>query len=135
MRFPTILSNSKLPNWILRIKEMSPDEKWHEVISQCHEMKNAGISDLLHVMLIPHILKACSHVSCNTGKCLHACLIKTTFDSLTSTGNSVISFYLKFGELKTTVSVFNSMRSRDLISWNVLIHGYLNCGALMQTLM
>ncbi|XP_050231389.1 pentatricopeptide repeat-containing protein At2g17210 isoform X1 [Mercurialis annua] len=133
MRIPPFLSNSKLPSWISRIKELSTSEKWHEVISQYHVMKNTE-PHLLDVSLFPHILKACSYLSMNNGKCFHGCLIKTAFDSFTSIGNSIMSFYLKCGELETAVSVFDSMRSRDSVSWNVLIHGYLHHGHFLEGL-
>ncbi|EEF41477.1 pentatricopeptide repeat-containing protein At2g17210 [Ricinus communis] len=132
MRF---LSTSRLLSWTLRIKELSSNEKWHEVISQYYEITNAGISHhLLDVTLFPPVLKACSYLSYIDGKCLHACLIKTAFDSFTSIGNSILNFYIKCGELDTAVSVFDSMRSRDSVSWNVLIHGCLDYGALVEGL-
>ncbi|KAF2322610.1 hypothetical protein GH714_022226 [Hevea brasiliensis] len=45
-----------------------------------------------------------------------------------------MSFYVKCGDLDTAVSVFNSTKSRDSVSWNILIHGFLDHGALVEGL-
>ncbi|KAI5592773.1 hypothetical protein BDE02_04G175800 [Populus trichocarpa] len=134
MRFSAIVSGSKLPNWILRIKESSANGKWQEVVSHYHEIKKAGIQTV-DVSVFPPILKAWSFLSHRHGKSLHACLIKQGFDSFTSIGNSIMGFYIRCGDFDIAVDVFNSMRrSRDSVSWNILIHGHLDNGALVAGL-
>ncbi|KDP42037.1 hypothetical protein JCGZ_03100 [Jatropha curcas] len=133
MRLSTILSNSKNSNWISRIRESSSNGKWQEVISHYQEMKIFETHPP-NISLFPSVLKAFSYISSKHGKSFHACLIKEGLESCTSIGNSIMSFYFKCGELNAAMSIFNSMRSKDSVSWNILIHGYLNYGALVEGL-
>lgn len=125
MRFSNVLLGSRFPNWILRIKELSSNGKWQQVISHYYEMKKAGVQPI-DILVFPPVLKAWSHLSYRHGKFLHACLIKQGFESFTSIGNSIMNFYIRCGDLDAAVGVFNSLRSRDSVSWNILIYGYLN---------
>ncbi|XP_065869337.1 pentatricopeptide repeat-containing protein At2g17210 [Euphorbia lathyris] len=134
MRCPPVILNSKLSNWVLRIKESSSSGKWNQVISHYHEMKIAGVQPFLDISLFPLILKAYSRLPHNNGKSLHATLIKQGNESYTYIGNSIMSFYFKSGELDSATSVFYSMRCRDSVSWNILIHGYLDHGFLIDAL-
>ncbi|GMY05289.1 pentatricopeptide repeat-containing protein At2g17210 [Fagus crenata] len=134
MRFPTIHLVSKLPNWILRIRESSSNGKWEEVLSHYHEMKKAGIQ-LTDPSVFPSILKACSNLSFRGGKSIHGSLVKQGFELFTSIGNSTMDFYMKCGDLGSALAVFNCMRSRDSVSWNIMIYGHLHQGALKEGLL
>ncbi|KAF8406708.1 hypothetical protein HHK36_008800 [Tetracentron sinense] len=128
MRLPTILSGTKFPNWSLRMKEPSSKGKWQEVISQYNEMKKAGVQQI-DPSLFPHILRACAGLwSLKQGQSVHAYLIKQAFESFTSNSNSTMDFYIKCGALDSALGVFNFMRSRDSVSWNIVIHGCLEQG-------
>ncbi|XP_062177601.1 pentatricopeptide repeat-containing protein At2g17210 [Alnus glutinosa] len=133
MRFPTIHLPSKLPDWISRIKESSTTGKWEEVLSHYQEMKNAGVH-LTDPSVFPSILKACSNVSFICGKSMHACLVKQGFELFTSVSNSTMDLYGKCGDLGSAFGVFNCMRSRDSVSWNIMIRGFLVQGALQEGL-
>ncbi|PKU73914.1 pentatricopeptide repeat-containing protein At2g17210 [Dendrobium catenatum] len=62
------------------------------------------------------------------GTLAHADAIKTGFDSYTSAGNSIMSFYLKLGMKGCARNVFDEMLWKDSVSWNALIHGFLSQG-------
>ncbi|KAL3507053.1 hypothetical protein ACH5RR_032435 [Cinchona calisaya] len=125
LRLPIISSVSKLPNWFLKIKDLAANGKWKEVLSCHHELKEAGIQ-FTDPSFFPPILKACSAISFQYGKCVHASLIKQGLDSFTSLGNSIIDFYVKSGALSCANDVFDCMRIRDSVSWNIIIHGHFN---------
>ncbi|KAE8008888.1 hypothetical protein FH972_005359 [Carpinus fangiana] len=131
MRFPTIQLASKHPNWISRIKESSTNGRWEEVLSYYQEMKNAGVQ-FTDTSAFPSILKACSNVSFRRGKSMHAGLVKQGFELFTSVSNSTMDLYMKFGDLGSALGVFNCMRSRDSVSWNIMIHGFLVQRALQE---
>ncbi|KAM1454029.1 hypothetical protein ACFXTO_003592 [Malus domestica] len=65
---------------------------------------------------------------------VHGGLIKTGFESCTSVANSAMDFYVKTGELGSALCVFNGMRSRDGVSWNIVVCGCLDQGDLEQGL-
>jgi len=80
--------------------------------------------------LFPSIIKASSQISFQQGQLMHACSIKRGYDAFSSAGNSILDFYMKWGAPNLALSVFNSMSNRDSVSWNIVIHGHLDHGAL-----
>ncbi|XP_023913663.2 pentatricopeptide repeat-containing protein At2g17210 [Quercus suber] len=133
MRFPTTQLFSKLPNWILRIRESSSNGKWEEVFSHYNQMKKAGIQ-LTDPSVFPPILKACSNLSFRHGKSIHGSLVKQGFELFTSIGNSTMDFYMKCGEFGSALAIFNCM-NKDSVSWNIMIYGYLQKGDLQEGLL
>ncbi|KAK1560009.1 hypothetical protein Q3G72_021123 [Acer saccharum] len=133
MRFSTSFMGSKLQSWSLRIKELSQSGKWQQVFSHFRETEQAGIQ-LTDTSVIPLILKACSNLSYIHGTSAHACLIKRGLESFTSIGNSIMDFYMKCRCLDSAVTMFDSMSSRDSVSWNIIVHGHLNLDALEKGL-
>lgn len=131
MRFP---SSTNLCNWNLKLKELSSNGKWAEVLCHYHEVKKAGLQ-LTDYSAFPPILKACSNLlSYPYGKSIHGCLIKNGCESYTSIGNSTMDFYIKTGDPDSALGVFNSMSSRDQVSWNIMVYGSLDQGNLVQGL-
>ncbi|KAK3195556.1 hypothetical protein Dsin_026866 [Dipteronia sinensis] len=45
-----------------------------------------------------------------------------------------MDFYMKCRCLDSAVTMFDSMSSRDSVSWNIIVHGHLNLGALEKGL-
>ncbi|PON45036.1 Tetratricopeptide-like helical domain containing protein [Parasponia andersonii] len=135
MRPPTIPVHlsQQISNWNLRLKESCSKGRWQEVLCHFHEMKKAG-AQLADPTVFPSILKACSNVSLSYGKSVHGYLMKKGFESHTSIGNSTMDLYTKSGYLDAALGVFSSMRGRDSVSWNILVYGYLDLGALGEGL-
>lgn len=96
-------------------------------------MKNAGIQ-IIDPSVFPSILKACSNLSFRRGESFHAGLVKQGFERFTSVGNSIMDFYEKGGDLGSALGVFNCMKSRDSVSWNIIVHGFFVQGALQEGL-
>ncbi|GMP72270.1 hypothetical protein CsSME_00030366 [Camellia sinensis var. sinensis] len=96
-------SSSKLPHWFWRIKESSSNGNWQEVFTLYRDTRKTGVQ-FIHPSLFPPIFKAC----------LFLCF--------------------KHGEsaLNSSVAVFDCMRSRDSVSWNIMINGHLGQGAVKE---
>ncbi|KAL6528001.1 hypothetical protein OROHE_014951 [Orobanche hederae] len=83
--------------------------------------------------IFSHVLKACLALSLGlVGKSVHASLIKQGFESFTSVENSVMDFYAKSRALCYTLGFFNSMKTKDSVSWNIVLHGHLDQGAFEE---
>lgn len=117
-----------------RLRDLCSSGKWQEILCYFQEMQKDGVQ-LADPAAYPSILKACSNVSFSYGKSLHAYLIKTGFESHTSIGNSTMDFYSKYGCLDDASGVFGCMRSRDSVSWNIMVYGYLDHGAFGEGLL
>lgn len=125
VRLPIISSVSGLPGCFSKIKNLAATGRLQEVLSCHRELREAGVQ-LTDPSVFPPILKACSAISFDYGKSIHASLLKQGLDSFTSLGNSIIDFYVKSGTLGCANDVFDCMRSRDSVSWNIIIHGHLD---------
>jgi pentatricopeptide repeat protein len=75
------------------------------------------------------ILKACTSVAgLEEGKCVHEQIIQSGCGSDVSVANTLIDMYMKCGSIDNAQNVFDNMPTRDVISWNVMLLGYLKCG-------
>ncbi|KAF4373980.1 hypothetical protein F8388_007886 [Cannabis sativa] len=124
------LAISKYKAYCLKLKESCNIGKWQEVLCQFHEMKKAATTQLTDPTVFPSILKACSNISTGYGKSVHGYLIKKGLESHTSISNSTMDLYFKSGYFDSALCVFHSMMSKDSVSWNILVYGYLNQGIL-----
>ncbi|KAG6393680.1 hypothetical protein SASPL_147925 [Salvia splendens] len=131
MRFPTLSSMTNLQNICHKIKDTSSVHRWKEVFSHYKEIRK-GEFQLIDHTIYSHVLKACLACSSRLGESVHSTLSKQGFDSFSSVVNSVMDFYSKSGELSSAYRVFNSMKKRDSVSWNIILHGHLDQGFLEE---
>ncbi|MBA0870936.1 hypothetical protein Goshw_019158 [Gossypium schwendimanii] len=88
---------------------------------------------------IVNILPVCSsftkNVACYLGKEIHCFLLRRTeMGGDVSVCNALASFYLRVGHIDKAESVFQKMESRDLVSWNAIIAGYVANGYWLRAL-
>ncbi|KAL0403784.1 UNVERIFIED_CONTAM: Pentatricopeptide repeat-containing protein [Sesamum radiatum] len=131
MRFSIIPADTNIRNLYHKIKESSVNGRWEEVFSHYREIKRVGVQSIDH-SIFPHTLKACCALSCTLGKSVHASLLKQGFESFSLVGNSLMHFYAKSGELASTLNVFNCMKMKDSVSWNIILHAHLDEGAFQE---
>lgn len=91
------------------------------------EMRRGGI-DSDHIVTST-VLSSCAELALlDLGQQAHANSIKSGLDGSLSVDNSLASFYARCGCLQEAIKVFNSMRTRNVISWTALIVGYAQNG-------
>ncbi|KAF8401167.1 hypothetical protein HHK36_014471 [Tetracentron sinense] len=56
---------------------------------------------------------------------IHGCELRRSLESDLSVANSLIDTYAKSGDIVCARSIFDGMPSKDIISWNSLISGYV----------
>ncbi|KAK4262597.1 hypothetical protein QN277_028138 [Acacia crassicarpa] len=75
------------------------------------------------------ILNGIAYLSALTwGMLIHCFTIKYGLDTSVVVGSALIDMYSKCGKVKDAESVFESLPSRNLVSWNAVISGYARTG-------
>lgn len=62
------------------------------------------------------------------GMIIHCCVIKYRLDASVVVGTALIDMYSKCGKILSAESVFGSLPTTNLISWNALISGFARTG-------
>lgn len=106
--------------WSAMVSACVKNEKYKEAIHYFRRMLYYGM-EANHVTVIS-VLPAGAHLG---GLCfvnqIHGFSIKRVFYSLTNVQNSLVDVYAKSGELKASISLFNGMWQKDLVSWRTMI--------------
>ncbi|KAG0540696.1 hypothetical protein BDA96_03G431300 [Sorghum bicolor] len=81
----------------------------------------------------PAVLKACGCApGCRAGLLVHAEAVRRGLGADLFTANALISFYCRILDCISGRKVFDEARgvSRDLVSWNSMVAGYVGCGEM-----
>lgn len=71
------------------------------------------------------VLSACSHLaSWEKGEKIHCYIKEAGYELCQSLATALIDMYAKCGQIEKSREIFNSMKEKDAVSWNVMISGY-----------
>ncbi|XP_021904820.1 pentatricopeptide repeat-containing protein At4g21065 [Carica papaya] len=74
----------------------------------------------------PFLLKAIAKMAdLKLGEKIYGIIIRTGFESLVFTQNSVLHLYSICGEVESAYKVFDLMPDRDIVAWNSVINGFI----------
>lgn len=79
---------------------------------------------------LPCVIKACANLrTIREGEMIHGLALKLGFGagSGVHVESSLVSLYSKCGDIESARKVFDKMLVKDLVSWNVLLDGYVKC--------
>ncbi|KAG2317512.1 hypothetical protein Bca52824_020634 [Brassica carinata] len=72
------------------------------------------------------VLKSCKDLGClREGMQIHGCVEKGKFAGNLVVSSALLCLYAKCGKMKDVRLLFDSMKQRDLFSWNIMINGYV----------
>ncbi|KAL2478621.1 Pentatricopeptide repeat-containing protein [Forsythia ovata] len=81
------------------------------------------------ILTITSVLRACTYIGdLKFGRYVHNYMVKNGYECDTMAGNIIINMYAKCGDLLGSRRVFESMRTKDSVSWNSLVNGYIENG-------
>ncbi|XP_020115326.1 pentatricopeptide repeat-containing protein At1g50270 [Ananas comosus] len=82
----------------------------------------------------PLLLKAVSNSGARSPTQIHAQILKFGFDSDSFVHNSLVSAYAKSRDLRSAQKLFDRCSRRDYITWDAMIHGYVENNRAMEGL-
>ncbi|MCO5593520.1 hypothetical protein L7F22_047534 [Adiantum nelumboides] len=91
------------------------------------QMQQEGIQPNLSIY--SSILKACVNIGAfQQGFLIHALMVESNILLDVYTGSGLIDLYSKYGDLRSAEAVFESLPEQNVVTWSVLITGFLHCG-------
>ncbi|XP_010257236.1 PREDICTED: pentatricopeptide repeat-containing protein At3g12770-like [Nelumbo nucifera] len=107
---------------------------WNAMLSACREcgfhdeaftlfsrMRAEAVKEDVTTVAIMLSICAESASGLGEGKCLHAYFIKSGMEMGLSLGNALLSMYTDINCVESVQTVFDEMRCRDVVSWNILV--------------
>ncbi|KAI5072875.1 hypothetical protein GOP47_0012981 [Adiantum capillus-veneris] len=80
------------------------------------------------VTLVSSLKACCSIASLSHGQAIHRDIVKEGFEGVSFVANSLMDLYVKCGHVLEASDVFDELSSQDMVSWTVLISGYVDNG-------
>ncbi|XP_009603001.1 pentatricopeptide repeat-containing protein At1g19720 [Nicotiana tomentosiformis] len=88
-----------------------------------------------NAVTILSILPACSNlIAAKKVKEIHCCVLRCNLENELSVANSLIDTYSKSGGIKYSKEILDGMSTKDIISWNTLIAGYVLHGCSSEAI-
>ncbi|KAK9084103.1 hypothetical protein Scep_030574 [Stephania cephalantha] len=69
------------------------------------------------------------------GQMIHACVVKSGWDSAAEVNNSILSFYAKRSCVTDAVRIFESIAAPTQVTWNTMIDARMRCGEVSAALL
>lgn len=87
------------------------------------------------VLTVTSVLRACTCVgNLKLGRYVHDYMINNGYDCDVVANNIIINMYAKCGDVLHSRKVFENMGSKDLVSWNSLLNGYVENGLYQEAI-
>ncbi|XP_015583544.1 pentatricopeptide repeat-containing protein At4g33990 [Ricinus communis] len=103
--------------------------KHHPLLLHSHYLKTHHLSSLFS------LLHSCKDL--RTLKQIHASLLVSTGfnESISFPSTKLISFYSKFNDLESAISVFSLLQEPNTLSWNLIMRTHLDFGLVTEALL
>ncbi|XP_010254272.2 PREDICTED: pentatricopeptide repeat-containing protein At3g22690-like [Nelumbo nucifera] len=97
------------------------------------EMRRAGVKP--NNVTILSLISACGHLQAlGRGKWLHSYIVENNMESNCIVANALVSMYAKCKIMSYALEVFDNILTRDVVTWNSLIGGFVQNGLPAEAL-
>lgn len=123
------MQNPDVYLWVCSIRFLSKHGQFVEAFAQYVHMQRSGL--LPSNFAVSVALKACARVKDLWGGIsIHAQIHKCVFSDDVYVQTALVDFYSKLNDIETSRKVFDDMKTKNVVSWNSLLIGYLKNGNL-----
>ncbi|KAG6416953.1 hypothetical protein SASPL_124394 [Salvia splendens] len=119
--------------WNAVIRGYSMHKMFDKVIEMYSAMQIAFVNP--DAFTFPYVLKACGDLpELGFGRAVHAQILRHGFDNDAFLRNGLLSFYVKCDESVSARVVFDQMKVKDVVSWTLIVSGYVQNGEAVEAL-
>ncbi|XP_023761737.1 putative pentatricopeptide repeat-containing protein At3g15930 isoform X1 [Lactuca sativa] len=124
--FDTSLKNDPIA-WNIMITSYNRSKLFNESKNLFDKMEKTQVKPTLITLV--SILSACSKLKdINGTKHIHQYIKNNKIDPNVKLNNALLDAYATCHEMDTALEIFTNMKTRDVISWTVILSGFLNIG-------
>ncbi|KAG9441372.1 hypothetical protein H6P81_017226 [Aristolochia fimbriata] len=118
---------------LVEVEEVTGDFSRESLVLLFFKRMMAGMVQPNYITFIS-VLAACVELwSIEVGKQVHCCITKLGFGSNNFVGSALLDLYAKFRYVADACKVFDTLDSRDLVVWNVMMSCYNSNGLARET--
>lgn len=127
------LPSKNVVTWSAMIAAYAQNGLGREALKLYQAMRQDGVTPDRVAFI--SILKACGSIGdLQTGQEIHTHILQRKLETDLSVGNTLVDMYCKCGSLDYACRVFEAMPSRNAVTWNAMIAGYVHQGCGNQAL-
>lgn len=116
------MPEKNLVTWTIMISGFAEKGLAKEAIALYEQLEEARLK-LDDVTFVSILSSSAQSGLLSLGKKIHLSMMKSRYKCGIETSNALIDMYCKCGSLNRAWRCFNEMGRKDLVSWNVMIHG------------
>lgn len=121
------LPSRNVVTWSALISGFAQSEDGLHALGLFEEMLQVGVT--LDKVVFLSALKACASLQAlREGWLINDKIIRYEYESHTAVGNSLVCMYAKCGSLEEGHKIFNTLPTKNVVSWGALIGGYAHHG-------
>lgn len=121
------LPHTDVVHWSLMISRHAQGQRSREALDLFRQMEEASV--VPNQFTLASVLQACATMeSLEYGKQVHCRASKLGLDSNVFVSNAIMDVYAKCGRIDVSAQIFERSQTRNDVSWNTLIVGYVQSG-------
>ncbi|KAK6153078.1 hypothetical protein DH2020_012717 [Rehmannia glutinosa] len=122
---------SNVFTWTATINGLVQNRLSFQAMRLCKKMLQSGV--LPNDITFTTIIRACVELSdLGLGKSVLCLIVKAGFENNVCVSNSLVTLFLRLGEIDSARKTFDRMEEKDVVSWTTILDMYVEMGDLRE---
>ncbi|KAK6128323.1 hypothetical protein DH2020_037937 [Rehmannia glutinosa] len=122
---------SNVFTWTATINGLVQNRLSFQAMRLCKKMLQSGV--LPNDITFTTIIRACVELSdLGLGKSVLGLIVKAGFENNVCVSNSLVTLFLRLGEIDSARKTFDRMEEKDVVSWTTILDMYVEMGDLRE---